>query len=273
MEGLRNAAEAGLLTTSNAQVNRLNYRRLRDTADMLREAGVAVWRTQLTAPMGNAADRPDWILQPYMMLEVLDTLAELQQEAFAAARQRGLPPDQAFRITLGNNMGYYGPHEQLLRGRPGDHGYWQGCQAGQYVMGLESDGTIKACPSLPTAPYDGGNVRELSLEEIWKRSDVIGFTRESRQDELWGYCADCYYAEVCQAGCSFTAHSTLGRRGNMPFCYHRAHELKKQGQREVLVHATRAPGDPYDFGAFELKVEPWSDADPPVAKRLPVVGS
>jgi radical SAM protein with 4Fe4S-binding SPASM domain len=271
LDGLRNARAAGLLTTSNSQINRLNRKRLRETAQLLRDHGVAVWRTQLTAPMGNAADRPDWILQPYMILDVLDTLAELQREAFADARAQGRRVDRAFRIALGNNMGYFGPHEHLLRGEPGSHGHYQGCQAGKYVMSIESDGTIKACPSLPTVPYDGGNVRALALDDIWRDAPAVGFTRQSRQSELWGFCAQCYYADVCQGGCSFTAHTTLGRRGNNPFCWHRANTLRKQGQREILVHAVPAAGVPYDFGRFDLVRQPWSDADPKTAKHLPVV--
>src|SRR5690606_24820415 len=67
LAGVAHAREAGLLVTSNTQVNRLNRGRLRETAALLEAAGVQVWRAQMTAPMGNAADRPDWILQPYMI--------------------------------------------------------------------------------------------------------------------------------------------------------------------------------------------------------------
>ena len=209
-----------------------------------------------------------------MILEIIDTLAEIQDEASARAHARGLPPMQAFRVTLGNNLGYYGPHEHKLRSRPDrTDRFFNGCQAGRYVMGIESDGVVKGCPSLPTAPYVGGNVRELSLERIWQEGEAIKFTRERTRDELWGHCASCYYADLCRAGCSFTSHSTLGRRGNNPFCYYRADKLRRQGLREVLVHAHRAPGDPYDFGCFELREEPWSSEPPAEAVRrsLPVV--
>lgn len=274
--GLRNAREAGLLTTSNSQINRLNRPHLRQIADELRDAGALVWRCQLTAPMGNAADRPDWILQPWMILDVLDTLAEIQTEAHERARAEGIDPRRAFRVALGNNLGYYGPHERLLRSRPGaEDRYWQGCQAGRYTMGIESDGTIKACPSLPTAPYSGGNVLDRGLQAIWDGADALSFTRDRTTDELWGRCKDCYYAEVCMAGCSFTAHSTLGRRGNNPFCWYRADKLKKEGLRERLVHKVRAPGDPYDFGRFELVEEAWVNEpapSPATTKRLPVLG-
>ena len=277
LAGIAHARAAGMTVTSNTQVNRLNMHALRETAAELQAAGVAVWRAQLTAPMGRAADEPDWILQPWMILEVIDTLAEIQHECLAAAERRNIPAERAFHVRLGNNMGYYGPHERLLRARPNSgEAHWQSCGAGKFVMGIESDGTIKGCPSLPTGPYDGGNVRELSLEQIWEHSDVIAFTRDRTLDELWGFCKGCYYAEVCRAGCSFTSHTTLGRRGNMPFCYYRASQLRKQGLRERLVHKVRAAGDPYDFGRFELAVEAWPSAPepPPRARtRLPILGA
>src|SRR5690606_24705695 len=119
MAGIRNAQAAGLLVTSNSQVNRLNKDVLRETAELLAEAGVAVWRAQMTAPMGRAADRPDWLLEPYMVLEVIDTLAEIQRWAQRRAQTLGIPWERAFHVRLGNNLGYFGPHEQLLRSRPG----------------------------------------------------------------------------------------------------------------------------------------------------------
>lgn len=258
MRALRVAREAGLITSANTQINRLNQAHLRDTALRLRDEGAAIWRTQLTVPMGRAADHPEWILEPWAILEVIDTLAAIQVEVLEDARARGIPLDRAFRVQASNNVGYFGPHEQLLRSHPGRaERHWTGCKAGKYTLGIESDGTVKGCPSLPTAPYAGGNVRDLSIAQIWSHAEALSFTRDRDVTELWGFCRTCYYADTCRAGCSFTAHCTLGRRGNMPFCYHRATQLKRQGLRERLVPVEAAAGVPYDFGRFELVEEPW----------------
>lgn len=272
MRAIAHARDAGLVVTSNSQINRLNKDVLRETAEALADAGVAVWRAQMTAPMGRAADRPDWLLEPYMVLEVIDTLAEIQRWCQARAEARGIAWERAFHVRLGNNLGYFGPHEQLLRSRPGaPEAYWQGCAAGKFVMGIESDGTIKGCPSLPTAPYTGGNVRTATLEQIWDH-EAIAFARDRGTSELWGFCRSCYYAEVCRAGCSFTAHSAIGRRGNNPFCYYRAAQLRRRGLRERVALKTAAPGDPYDFGLYEIVEEPWDAAPPRAPVRLPVLG-
>ncbi len=261
LRALDAARDNGLVTTSNMQVNQLNRHLLRETCALVRDRGVRVWRPQLTVPMGRAADHPEWILQPWMVLDVIDTLAALQVEAITDARARGVPPGRAFSVRAANNVGYFGPHEQLLRSRPGgEEAWWSGCSAGKHVLGIESDGVVKGCPSLPTAPYVGGNVRDLSLEEIWASAPELAFTRDRGTEDLWGFCKSCYYADICKAGCSFTTHCTLGRRGNNPFCWYRADQLRRRGVRERIDPVERPSGAPYDFGRFELSEEPWPAA-------------
>ena len=266
LQAIANGKTLGMVVTSNTQVNRLNMVELPAIARELEQAGATVWRAHLTVPMGRAADRPEWIVQPYMILDILDSLAALQAEAKAEGRD--------FRITLGNNLGYYGPHESELRARPeAEDRYYMGCQAGRYSLGIESDGLVKACPSLPTGPYEAGNVRDMSLADIWNHSARMRFSRDRTRDELWGHCATCYYADLCRAGCSFTTHTTFGRRGNNPFCYYRAARLRAQGIRELIVQTHAAAGQPYDFGRFELREQPWSDPlpAPKAHTRLPVL--
>lgn len=246
------ARAEGLIVSANTQINRLNQDLLRETCAELRAHGIQSWQVQLTVPMGRAADRPEWILEPSAVVEVIKTLAALQLEALEGPRE-GVP----FNVVCGNNLGYFGPHEVVMRSRPGGAiEHWGGCKAGINVIGIESDGTIKGCPSLPTAPYAGGNVRDVSLEEIWAYADALRFARERSIDELWGFCKSCYYADICRGGCSWMAHCTLGKRGNNPFCYHRVVELAKRGVRERLVPVERAPNQPYDFGRFTIVEEP-----------------
>jgi radical SAM protein with 4Fe4S-binding SPASM domain len=257
LRALKNAREVGLTLSANTQINKLNLDRLPETAAFLRAAGVQAWQVQLTGPLGRAADHPEWIIDPWQIVPIIDTLAEIQKKAVAeweAQGKQGIP----FNVMANNNIGYFGPHEVVLRSRPyGRETHFRGCVAGIYSMGIESDGTIKACPTLPTGPYGAGNVREKSIEDLWESSAIMRFSRDRGTEELWGFCKTCYYGPVCQAGCSWTAHTLLGKRGNMPICYHRVTQLKKKGIRERLVKVENAPGVPFDFGRFELVEEPW----------------
>lgn len=128
-------------------------------------------------------------------------------------------------------------------------------------MGIESDGAVKGCPSLQTSHYVGGNAREQSLEQIWKDSPQLSFARARTRADLWGFCATCAFGDVCLGGCTFTAHSVLGRPGNNPYCHFRARELAKKNLRERLVPVEAAPGRPFDNGLFEIALEPFDAAD------------
>ncbi len=126
--------------------------------------------------------------------------------------------------------------------------YHQGCGAGVSTLEPEADGGVKGCPSLPTTRYTGGNVRQKTIRAIWDQSVELGVAREERQSELGGFCFGCYYADVCKAGCSWTAHVFFGKRGNNPYCHHRATVFAERGQRERRVCVAPPPGEPFDHG-------------------------
>jgi Y-X(10)_GDL-associated radical SAM protein len=251
----------GLTASVNTQITSLVIRQLRELMELFIDAGASGWQVQLTVAMGRAADHPELLLQPHELLELMPLLAELYREG----------ADRGFLLQPGNNIGYFGPYESVWRGSGDDRVYWTSCNAGQNTLGIEADGTIKGCPSLPTSPYSGGNIRDLSLSDIWWQSDELNLNRGRTSAGLWGFCGSCYYADVCKAGCTWTTHSLLGRAGNNPYCHHRVLELAEQGLRERIVQVERAPGTSFDHGRFELIVE--SLAGGSVVDRLPANGT
>jgi radical SAM protein with 4Fe4S-binding SPASM domain len=188
-----------------------------------------------------------------------------------AARLRRRADEVGVTLWPGTNIGYFGPYEALLRDdMPDRHGI--GCGAGRDTLGLEANGDIKGCPSLPTAAYVGGNIRDHRLVDVWERAQALRFTRRRTTAELWGHCATCYYADVCKSGCTWTGHVLTGRRGNNPMCHHRALELLARGRRERLVPAAPAQGQPFDHGRFEIIEEDWPDDERRVAERVAETG-
>ena len=245
--------DAGIPVSANTQINRASMNELPALYERLREAGAHSWQLQLTVPMGRAADQAELLLQPYELLDLFPLLAELAE--------RGL--EDGIRLRPGNNLGYFGPYEALLRGAGDADQHWAGCQAGVQVLGIEADGAIKGCPSLPTTPYTGGNIRDMALAEIIDHAEALAFNRGQDDPEaavaaLWGFCQGCYYAPVCRGGCNWTAHVFFGRRGNNPYCHHRALEHAAKGLRERLVPVAPAPGEPFDHGLFTVVTEPLS---------------
>ncbi len=244
---------AGLRTAANTNINRFNKDDLEALYDHLCVQGISAWQVQLTTPLGRAADRPEMILQPYDLLEILPRVAALKERAYR----------DEILIMPGNNLGYFGPEEALLRSLTKDgRDHFQGCQAGKYVLGIESDGAVKGCPSLQTTHYVGGNLRNDTLEHVWNSAPGLGFARARGLEDLWGFCKTCDFAENCLGGCTFTAHAFFGRPGNNPYCHYRARTLQRRGVRERLTLRVAAPGTPFDHATFELSTEPFDAPEP-----------
>ncbi len=261
MSALEHFDAVGLPISVNTQICRANYREIESLFETLHPTGIHSWQIQITVAMGRAADDPSLLLQPYQMIEVMPMVARL------AARTE----EVGVRLWPGTNIGYFGPYETLLRSHmPLRHG--TGCGAGSDTLGLEANGDIKGCPSLPSAPYVGGNVRDHSLRDVWERSSALRFTRGRQTEDLWGYCAGCYYADVCKAGCTWTGHVLFGRRGNNPICHHRALELLRDGRRERIVKKADAPGTPFDHAQYEIVEEPWPAEHLAAARRIAETG-
>jgi radical SAM protein with 4Fe4S-binding SPASM domain len=269
---LRSLADAGIDIQANTNLNRLNEQDLEPLYEHLKGLGVRSWQVQLTTPLGRAADRPDMVLQPWDLLSIVPRIAALKERA----RRDGI------LVMPGNNLGYFGPEEATLRSlREGDADHWRGCQAGKYVMGIESDGAVKGCPSLQTASYVGGTLKDAALEkqrtlkDIWETTPELAFTRGRTKDDaktgLWGYCASCDFGEVCLGGCTFTAHAFFGRPGNNPYCHYRARVMRSRGIRERLVLQRPAPGTPFDHARFDLVEEPFDAPDERPARRIDLV--
>jgi radical SAM protein with 4Fe4S-binding SPASM domain len=258
-ETMKHLRAAGVQIGANTQINRRSAPEIPQLYELLRDAGIRGWQIQLTVPMGNAADNWKILLQPSELLHLYPMLARVTRRA----------KEEGVEVTPGNNIGYYGPYERLLRG--GDAWtFWTGCQAGLSAIGIEANGAIKACPSLPTAAYVGGNIRERRLRDIVERAPELRFNLGAGTPEgvshLWGFCKTCEFAELCRGGCSWTAHVFFNKRGNNVYCHHRALSLEKRGVRERVFPRLRAIGKPFDNGVFDLVEEPkdapWPDGDP-----------
>ena len=142
----------------------------------------------------------------------------------------------------GHNVGYFGDPEADLRDRGGAIPFWVGCTAGCSVIGIESNGNIKGCLSLPSSrngidQFVEGNVRESSLEEIWWRKNAFAYNRKFSVKQLDGFCRTCDYADICRGGCAWTAFSHTSSRYDNPYCYWRQVKLREQREAEARKSA------------------------------------
>jgi radical SAM protein with 4Fe4S-binding SPASM domain len=251
---LRNIRAAGGRISANSQINSLTRNELRPLLELLAPEGIHSWQIQLTVAHGAAADHPELLVQPYHLPEIFDELSLLAERCL----QLGI------RLFPANSIGYFGPYERKLRAFMNDRKHWVGCPAGRGVLGIESNGMLKSCPTLGGPTNIGGSWREHGFRALWERSPEIAYTRRRTIDDLWGYCRECYYADTCRAGCTAATEPLLGRPGNNPFCHHRALEMARVGHRERIEPVLPAFGVPFDNGLFRLIRE---HADPELRAR------
>ena len=253
IEGAERVGKSSMGVGMNTQINRLSMPEMPALSQLLLDLGGLGWQIQITVPMGRGADRPQMLLQPYDLLELFPLLAWIKMERLLPAGGRLFP---------GNNIGYFGPYEEILRfgGASGTH--WSGCKAGQNCVGIEADGKIKGCPSLPSDQFTGGYTTRDEIVQVMMDAPEVNHTRLRGREDLWGYCHECYYADICKGGCTWTSHCTMGKAGNNPYCIHRAMEYENQGTHEHLVRVAPPPGIPFDHGVFETRLMPIPDEDP-----------
>ncbi len=207
-------AEGGLPTAAVTHINALNLETLSRMRDLLHRHGVASWQLQLGNPAGNMSDHRDLVIEPRDLLRIVPEVARLRAE------------DKQPKVFAADNVGYYGDYEKVIRDRGAKVFFWVGCRAGCQVLGIESNGNIKGCLSLPSAAnrvfdFIEGNLRDRSLAELWCDDDAFAYNRQFTVDQLTGFCRTCRYNDICRGGCAWTAHSHTGSRFENPFCYYR----------------------------------------------------
>ncbi|MDX9722105.1 MAG: radical SAM protein [Myxococcota bacterium] len=203
-----------------------NMGELEELRDLLHKRGVRWWQLQLGNPTGFCAENRDLVIEPEDVLEVVPLIARLRRESLTK------PP----KVFAGDNVGYYGDLEVDLREQKATVPFWIGCRAGCQVIGIESNGNVKGCLSLPSAlngvdRFVEGNLNENTLAEIWNKPGAFAYNREFTRDKLGGFCHDCEYAEICRGGCSWTTFAHTNDRTDNPYCYHRQLALKTQREK------------------------------------------
>lgn len=194
-------------------VTRQSIEELEPLYQLLCEKDVGVWQLQICNPLGRLQRDDPVLLPPQRIHEVLE---------FVMGRKDNKAGP---RIDIADNVGYYGreEHQGIRQKRPGESYYWTGCHAGIQSMGLDANGDVKGCQSLPSIPeFIEGNVRQRPLKEIWNDPQGFSYTRRFRLSNLSGYCARCTYGPICKGGCTSGSLAHSGRAGDNPMCVYRA---------------------------------------------------
>jgi radical SAM protein with 4Fe4S-binding SPASM domain len=191
-----------LKVTVITQVSGFNIGVLDALTPILVDHGVDVWQFQLTTITGRMKEHAELAITPSDYLYLAHFIGRLRE-------------DNRIFADAGENIGYYGPCEKMLR----DHPYL-GCFAGCRVVGIESNGNVKGCLSMPEDCVEG-NIRERPFREIWEDPEGFAYNRQWTPDKAEGGCKGCRYLRWCRCGCSNTAMGATGSRFDNPYCLRR----------------------------------------------------
>ena len=208
LEAASEAISQGISVGAVTHVSKANREDLEDMYELFKKRGFSYWQIQLTFSQGRMKEHDDYSLAPEDMLDIAQFIYEKQQL-------------EALQVVPGDNMGYY--CSPPIRDKE-----WKGCFAGRHLMGVDADGAIKGCLSLPRE-FVEGNIREESLRTIWEDPERFKYNRYFSEDMLAGNCAGCEKARKCRGGCVVTANAATGNRFDNPYCVYKAVKQAKKG--------------------------------------------
>jgi len=199
---LEAGVEAGAVTTAM----RPNLEDLPRIRDLLLGRGIG-WQIQVSGSSGGRF-RPEWFLDEAGFYRVGTWLDRWRREHSVAE----LP------FAGAHDVGYFSERLRDFGERP--QALWRGCPAGLSVLGIASDGGVKACLSLPDRLVEA-NVRERPLAAIWRDGALFARNRRFRVEDLLGACRACDRASECRGGCQEMCLSTTGTPWENRFCFRR----------------------------------------------------
>lgn len=120
---------AGVVTT----VTRQNLPYLQELREDLIRMGVDSWQVQIGLPMGNLKERPEWLITPSEVDDIIDFCYDTMK-------------DGRIRIYPADCIGYFNKQEQEVRrvSYQTTNTEWDGCNAGIRGFGILQNGDVLA---------------------------------------------------------------------------------------------------------------------------------
>ena len=190
----------GIITT----VTKLNFKELPTMIDLVREKKVN-WQIQEGMQIGGLSK--DKILSKKEYLALI---------LFIKSTQRRLSTEGIEVVVPHNTI----PFSRFISNL---NPYWDGCWAGRRTIGIQSDGSIKGCLTLPDN-FIEGNIRKKRLIDIWNDHDSFAYNRGFTEEDLGELCKDCKYSRKCGGGCLARSLVLAGKLHSDPYCLYRIEE-------------------------------------------------
>jgi radical SAM protein with 4Fe4S-binding SPASM domain len=200
LTALDRLTNANIPTTVVTTLHKKNINDLSHLRALLAHKKIA-WQLQLAAPIGRFSK------------ELALSKDEFYAAALFIASTRKHYSIQELPIIGAHCFGYNSkvlPNINLIP-------IWRGCQAGISLIGIQSDGGVKGCLSLPDDLVEG-NVTANNLADIWENSNSFSYNRLFSTKDLTLECAECEYGKKCKGGCLSVSTATTGKQHGDPYC-------------------------------------------------------
>jgi radical SAM protein with 4Fe4S-binding SPASM domain len=205
---LKAARQANLQTSAITTIHKSNFQELPKILEIILEEDVS-WQLQEAIPIGRFP--PDQVLteEEYYTLGLF---IHATQKKYATHNRS---------IIGAHNFGFHSAHLPNLSTYPS----WNGCYAGNIVLGIQSNGNIKGCLAL-SDNFIEGNVRKRSICDIWNDPTAFTYSRSFNRKELGPNCRQCKFSASCKGGCTTRSTSITGLPHNDPLCFYRFEQEK-----------------------------------------------
>jgi radical SAM protein with 4Fe4S-binding SPASM domain len=208
MDAIRFAIEEGIRCSVRTVVTRENADEIPALFEWQRQAGVHEMILLSEFPLGRGAQetREATRAKAQEMRELYQrTLAQLRRHAEPLGIE--VPPPYTYRHTgvllrrdgavEGQKAEFY--QSVMVRGFE----RCRGCVIGKYFISPQPNGDVYPCPFLPVSI---GNLRERSIRDLWRESELL---QRVRRRELGGICGDCEIKTEC-GGCRARSYALTG---------------------------------------------------------------
>lgn len=208
IDALRRFKKTPIKVCVTTSVNRINFDDLPVLRAFLDCEEPDLWQVQVVNSFGRAGALKDEVLiAPEQYAALVDFIRESQR----------MKEEGSLSVTVmpADSIGYcHGAAAEIW----GDVA-WSGCNAGRYVVGIQSNGDVVGCLSLQGKDFVAGNLLKRPLSSIWGDDEAFAYNRTFSPENLRGPCRGCSSGSDCRSGCLGMGFSTSGELYHNAYCY------------------------------------------------------
>lgn len=185
IRGTKNLIDAGVNTAVGMTITRVNVHEAEDFLRLAKKLGAKAITLNMITMVGRARNHPELDFP-------LDKAVPIIQKVMKKGPKFGV--ETAFERVVMDIKQL--PVRNL-------------CGVGIGVLSIAANGDVYPCNSFQETPFRVGNVREKSLEEIWKESEVLKMFRSLKISDI-PKCRDCEWRYICSGGCIAQTYHAYG---------------------------------------------------------------